>query len=201
MYEFEFLVRGMLGFWRKPSLPSSVLRFSAMDSSLEQTLQDGKLLRHVNALIVAHLRDNNLNQARLFSSLPSLSFCWIAIDPVSCFRWFYSQAATAVASATMTPLNTEAPPSKLLELVAKVCFLIQFPWIFFSIHLFNFWVFGVVGFWGVNRVLQRREMRPQEEFLLVASLILLHGYLQDLARYFLLLVLSISGDYHLLHIL
>ncbi|KAG1368665.1 putative Cleavage stimulation factor subunit 50 [Cocos nucifera] len=61
-----------------------------MESSLEQTLQDGKLLRHVNALIVAHLRDNNLNQA-----------------------------ATAVASATMTPLNTEAPPNKLLELVAK----------------------------------------------------------------------------------
>lgn len=30
------------------------------------------------------------------------------------------QAASAVASATMTPLNTEAPPNKLLELVAKV---------------------------------------------------------------------------------
>ncbi|KAK2975116.1 hypothetical protein RJ640_000376, partial [Escallonia rubra] len=59
-------------------------------SSLEQTLQDGKLYRHVNALIVAHLRDNNLNQA-----------------------------ASAVASATMTPLNVEAPPNKLLELVTK----------------------------------------------------------------------------------
>lgn len=32
------------------------------NNSLEQTLQDGKLYRHVNALIVAHLRDNNLNQ-------------------------------------------------------------------------------------------------------------------------------------------
>ncbi|KAA8542563.1 hypothetical protein F0562_023715 [Nyssa sinensis] len=59
-------------------------------SGLEQTLQDGKLYRQVNSLIVAHLRDNNLNQA-----------------------------ASAVASATMTPLNVEAPPNKLLELVAK----------------------------------------------------------------------------------
>ncbi|KAI3454799.1 hypothetical protein Pfo_011462 [Paulownia fortunei] len=59
-------------------------------NGLEQTLQDGKLYRHVNALIVAHLRDNNFNQA-----------------------------ASAVASATMTPLNVEAPPNKLLELVAK----------------------------------------------------------------------------------
>lgn len=39
-----------------------------MDSSnlntngLEQTLQDGKLSHHVNALVVVHLRDNNLNQ-------------------------------------------------------------------------------------------------------------------------------------------
>ncbi|XP_010257989.1 PREDICTED: cleavage stimulation factor subunit 50 [Nelumbo nucifera] len=61
-----------------------------MDTSLEQILQEGKLLRQVNALIVAHLRDNNLNQA-----------------------------ASAVASATMTPLNVEAPPNKLLDLVAK----------------------------------------------------------------------------------
>ncbi|KAF3438045.1 hypothetical protein FNV43_RR20801 [Rhamnella rubrinervis] len=45
-----------------------------MESSLEQTLQHGKL---------------------------------------------YRQAASAVASATMTPLNVEAPPNKLLELVAK----------------------------------------------------------------------------------
>ncbi|KAF7134822.1 hypothetical protein RHSIM_Rhsim08G0143500 [Rhododendron simsii] len=58
--------------------------------SLEQTLQDGNLYRRVNAFIVAHLRDNNLNQA-----------------------------ASAVSSATMTPLNVEAPPNKLLELVAK----------------------------------------------------------------------------------
>lgn len=58
--------------------------------SLEQTLQDGKLYRLLNSLIVAHLRDNNLNQA-----------------------------ASAVASATMTSLNVEAPANKLLELVAK----------------------------------------------------------------------------------
>ncbi|KAG6632882.1 hypothetical protein I3843_12G009200 [Carya illinoinensis] len=61
-----------------------------MENSLEQTLQDGKLYRQLNSLIVAHLRDNNLNQA-----------------------------ASAVASATMTPLNAEAPPNKLLELFAK----------------------------------------------------------------------------------
>ncbi|XP_020537453.1 cleavage stimulation factor subunit 50 isoform X2 [Jatropha curcas] len=60
------------------------------NSSLEQTLQDGKLRRQINSLIVAHLRDNSL-----------------------------TQAASAVASATMTPLNVEAPPNKLLELVAK----------------------------------------------------------------------------------
>ncbi|EXB28922.1 hypothetical protein L484_012681 [Morus notabilis] len=59
-------------------------------SNLEQTLQDGKLFRHLNSLIVAHLRDNNLNQA-----------------------------ASAVASATMTPLNVEVPANNLLELVAK----------------------------------------------------------------------------------
>ncbi|GAU36181.1 hypothetical protein TSUD_274590 [Trifolium subterraneum] len=58
--------------------------------SSEQTVQDGKLYRHLNSLIVSHLRHNNL-----------------------------TQAATAVASATMTPLNVEAPPNKLLELVAK----------------------------------------------------------------------------------
>ncbi|XP_051118342.1 cleavage stimulation factor subunit 50 [Andrographis paniculata] len=59
-------------------------------TGLEQKLKDGKLYRHVNALIVAHLRDNNL-----------------------------SQAASAVALATKTPLDVEAPPKKLLELVAK----------------------------------------------------------------------------------
>lgn len=53
-------------------------------------MQEGKLYRYVNNLIVAHLRDNNL-----------------------------TQAASAVASATMTPLNIEASPNKLLELVAK----------------------------------------------------------------------------------
>ena len=69
-----------------------------MDNTIsEQRLQDGKLYRHVNSLIVAHLRDNNL-----------------------------TQAASAVASATMTPLNVEAPPNKLLELVAKVfCLLLH----------------------------------------------------------------------------
>uniref|UniRef100_A0A1J3CVL5 Cleavage stimulation factor 50 kDa subunit n=1 Tax=Noccaea caerulescens TaxID=107243 RepID=A0A1J3CVL5_NOCCA len=58
--------------------------------SLEQTLQDGNILRQLNALIVAHLRHNNL-----------------------------SQVASVVASATMTPLNVEVPPNRLLELVAK----------------------------------------------------------------------------------
>eukprot|EP01018_Ginkgo_biloba_P003318 Gb_39888 [translate_table: standard] len=57
---------------------------------LEQALQDGQLLRQVHALIVAHLRDNNL-----------------------------TQAATAVATATMTPLNIEVVPNKLLDLVYK----------------------------------------------------------------------------------
>lgn len=60
------------------------------NSSLEQVLQDAKLHRQINSLIVAHLRDNNLYQA-----------------------------ASVVASATMTSLNDEAPPNKLLELVAK----------------------------------------------------------------------------------
>ncbi|KAJ0751143.1 putative transcription factor WD40-like family [Helianthus annuus] len=59
-------------------------------NNLEQTLQEGKLYRYVNNLIVAHLRDHNL-----------------------------TQAASAVASATMTPLTIEASPNKLLELVAK----------------------------------------------------------------------------------
>ncbi|KAF6148722.1 hypothetical protein GIB67_019330, partial [Kingdonia uniflora] len=63
---------------------------SPMDTGLEETLQNGKLLRQFNGLIVAHLCDNNLNQA-----------------------------AAAVASATMTLLNVEAPPNKLVELVAK----------------------------------------------------------------------------------
>lgn len=57
---------------------------------LEQALQDGDLLRQVNALIIAHLRDNNL-----------------------------TQAATAVATATMTPLNVEVAQNKLLDLVCK----------------------------------------------------------------------------------
>ncbi|KAK7354344.1 hypothetical protein VNO80_19804 [Phaseolus coccineus] len=62
-----------------------------MDSgSSEQAVQDGKLYRNLNSLIVAHLRDNNL-----------------------------TQAASVVASATMTPLNVEAPPNRLLDLIAK----------------------------------------------------------------------------------
>lgn len=60
------------------------------DNSLEQTLQEGNMFRQLNSLIVAHLRDNNLHQA-----------------------------ASAVASATMIPLNVEAPTNKLLDLVAK----------------------------------------------------------------------------------
>ncbi|KAM1026306.1 hypothetical protein TB2_039181 [Malus domestica] len=59
-------------------------------SSLEQILQDAKLHRQLNSLIVAHLRDSNLYQA-----------------------------ASAVASATMTSLNVEAPRNRLLDLVAK----------------------------------------------------------------------------------
>ncbi|KAK7304227.1 hypothetical protein RJT34_15358 [Clitoria ternatea] len=59
-------------------------------SNSEQTVQDGRLYRNLNSLIVAHLRDHNL-----------------------------TQAATAVASATMTPLHVEAPPNRLLHLLAK----------------------------------------------------------------------------------
>ncbi|WOL15467.1 cleavage stimulation factor subunit 50 isoform X1 [Canna indica] len=61
-----------------------------MEANLEQTLQEGKIVRQVHALIVAYLRDNNLHQA-----------------------------AAAVASATMTPMTPDASPSRLLELVAK----------------------------------------------------------------------------------
>ncbi|CAH8389654.1 unnamed protein product [Eruca vesicaria subsp. sativa] len=62
--------------------------------SLEQALQEGNILRQLNALIVAHLRHYNLSQALL-------------------------KVASVVASATMTPLNVEASPNRLLELVAK----------------------------------------------------------------------------------
>lgn len=61
-----------------------------MERNFEQILQEGKLYRDVNSLIVAHLRDNNLNQA-----------------------------ASAVAAATMTPLDVEVPPNRLLDLVSK----------------------------------------------------------------------------------
>ncbi|XP_020577173.1 cleavage stimulation factor subunit 50 isoform X4 [Phalaenopsis equestris] len=61
-----------------------------MDANLENALQEGKLRRQINDLIVAHLRGDNLNQA-----------------------------ASVVATATMTPLTTEVSPNRLLELVAK----------------------------------------------------------------------------------
>jgi cleavage stimulation factor subunit 1 len=61
-----------------------------MEINLDHTLQQGKLFRQVNGLIVSHLREHNL-----------------------------TQAAMAVASATMTPLSTEVPSNKLLQLVAK----------------------------------------------------------------------------------
>ncbi|CAH9088144.1 unnamed protein product [Cuscuta europaea] len=57
---------------------------------MDETFLDGKLHRQVTTLIVAHLLENNFNQA-----------------------------ARAVASATMTPLTVEAPRNRLLELVAK----------------------------------------------------------------------------------
>lgn len=60
------------------------------NGNLEQNLQDGRIYRQLNSLIVAHLRDHN-----------------------------FPQAASAVALATMTPLNVEAPRNRLLELVAK----------------------------------------------------------------------------------
>lgn len=52
--------------------------------------QEGLLQRHVMSLIVSHLCDLNL-----------------------------VQAATAVSNATMTPLRSELPPNKLLDLVRK----------------------------------------------------------------------------------
>uniref|UniRef100_A0A1D1ZDC7 Cleavage stimulation factor 50 kDa subunit n=1 Tax=Anthurium amnicola TaxID=1678845 RepID=A0A1D1ZDC7_9ARAE len=62
-----------------------------MDSGLEQALQEGKLLRQVNALIISHLGSHS-----------------------------HHQAAAAVASATMTPLNSvETLPNRLIDLVAK----------------------------------------------------------------------------------
>ncbi|XP_020704924.1 cleavage stimulation factor subunit 50 isoform X1 [Dendrobium catenatum] len=61
-----------------------------MDATLENTLKEGMLRRQINALIVAHLRGENLNQA-----------------------------AAIVASATMTSLTTEVSPNRLLELVSK----------------------------------------------------------------------------------
>ncbi|KAM3278165.1 hypothetical protein ACQJBY_045808 [Aegilops geniculata] len=57
---------------------------------MDAAVQEAKLLRQVNALIVAHLRDQNL-----------------------------TQAATAVAAATMTPKADASVPNHLLRLVAK----------------------------------------------------------------------------------
>lgn len=59
----------------------------------EAAVQEAKLLRQVNALIVAHLRGQSLGQA-----------------------------AAAVAAATMTPLSAadSVPDNHLLRLVAKV---------------------------------------------------------------------------------
>lgn len=60
--------------------------YSIMEAHLEQILQEAKLIRQVNALIVAHLRDNNLNQAifsppsSLFTKKNSISFwCILAL--------------------------------------------------------------------------------------------------------------------------
>uniref|UniRef100_A0A0D9VZ53 Cleavage stimulation factor 50 kDa subunit n=1 Tax=Leersia perrieri TaxID=77586 RepID=A0A0D9VZ53_9ORYZ len=63
---------------------------------MDAAVQEAKLLRQVNALIVAHLRDQSL-----------------------------TQAASAVAAATMTPLappddSSSIPTNQLLRLVAKV---------------------------------------------------------------------------------
>lgn len=60
---------------------------------MDEAVQEAKLLRQVNALIVAHLRGQNLGQA-----------------------------ASAVAADTMTPLSAadSVPGDQLLRLVAKV---------------------------------------------------------------------------------
>ncbi|GAA0166499.1 hypothetical protein LIER_21641 [Lithospermum erythrorhizon] len=57
---------------------------------LEQILQEANLFRQLNSLIVAHLKAHN-----------------------------FTQAASEVASATMTPLNVDMPSNRLLELVSK----------------------------------------------------------------------------------
>ena len=68
-----------------------------MESSLENALNDGKLYRKVNSLIVAHLRDNKLNQASHFfhyngllsisSSLTSISV-WLLRNCTTLFDSF-----------------------------------------------------------------------------------------------------------------
>lgn len=98
-----------------------------MDSSLDQALQEGKLLRHIDALIVAHLRDHNHHHVGLSFHLQMFPPCGLS--------WFWRrgafislpQAAASVASATMTPLNgAEALPNRLIDLVAKVFILFFF---------------------------------------------------------------------------
>jgi hypothetical protein len=63
------------------------------NKAMNEAVQEAKLLRQVNALIVAHLRSQNLGQA-----------------------------AAAVAAATMTPISAaeSVPANHLLRLVAKV---------------------------------------------------------------------------------
>ncbi|XP_078430137.1 transducin/WD40 repeat-like superfamily protein [Wolffia australiana] len=62
-----------------------------MDSSLDKLLQEGKLRRLADALIVSHLRGHH-----------------------------HHQAAASVAAATMTPLNSGNDlPGRLMELIAK----------------------------------------------------------------------------------
>lgn len=51
---------------------------------MEQTLQDGKLYRHLNSLIVAHLRDNNLNQAS--TSVNIFIYCLVSQKMSDCVR-------------------------------------------------------------------------------------------------------------------
>ncbi|KAG7019984.1 Cleavage stimulation factor subunit 50, partial [Cucurbita argyrosperma subsp. argyrosperma] len=86
-----------------------------MEGSFEQTLQDGKLYRQVNSLIVAHLRDHNLTQA----SFSLQAFDYLTSGSPHFRLCLSSLAASAAASASRTPLNVDVPPNKLMELVAK----------------------------------------------------------------------------------
>lgn len=66
------------------------IEIMGINAGLEQLLETGKLHREINALIVSHLLGNN-----------------------------HKQAAASVASATLTPLDVDVPPNRLLQLVAK----------------------------------------------------------------------------------